>query len=109
MSEKTRDNSVYIISVSVITFVVLCGLIFPQGFENFANILLKEIVHNFGWFYTIAMTCFIVFAIWIAYFSKYKSMKLGPEDSKPEYSNISWFAMLFSAGMVIVLVFYGIY
>ena len=109
MSEKTRDNSVYIISVSVITFVVLCGLIFPQGFENFANILLKEIVHNFGWFYTIAMTCFIVSAIWIAYLSMYKSMKLGPEDSKPEYSNISWFAMLFSAGMGIGLVFYGIY
>ena len=36
-------------------------------------------------------------------------MKLGPEDSKPEYSNISWFAMLFSAGMGIGLVFYGIY
>ncbi len=55
------------------------------------------------------MTSFIIFAVWIAYFSKYKDMKLGPTDSKPEYSNISWFAMLFSAGMGIGLVFYGIY
>ena len=109
MSEKVKDNTVYVISVSIITLVVLCGLIFPKGFETSANILLKEIVRNFGWFYTLAMTCFIVFAVWIAYFSKYKDMKLGPEDSKPEYSNISWFAMLFSAGMGIGLVFYGIY
>ena len=89
MSEKVKDNTVYVISVSIITLVVLCGLIFPKGFETSANILLKEIVRNFGWFYTLAMTCFIVFAVWIAYFSKYKDMKLGPEDSKPEYSNIS--------------------
>lgn len=109
MSEKTKDNSVYLISVSIITLVVLCGLIFPKGFELSANILLKGIVHNFGWFYTFAMTCFVGFAIWIAYFSKYKNMKLGPDDSKPEYSNVSWFAMLFSAGMGIGLVFYGIY
>lgn len=109
MSEKTKDNSVYLISVSIITLVVLCGLIFPKGFELSANVLLKGIVHNFGWFYTFAMTCFVGFAIWIAYFSKYKNMKLGPDDSKPEYSNVSWFAMLFSAGMGIGLVFYGIY
>ncbi len=109
MSENKKDNSVYIISVSVVTLVVLFGLVFPKNFEMFANILLKGIVRNFGWFYTLAMTSFVVFAIWIAYFSKYKDMKLGPEDSKPEYSNVSWFAMLFSAGMGIGLVFYGIY
>ena len=109
MGENKKSNSVYIISVSVVTLVVLFGLVFPTGFEMTANVLLKVIVRNFGWFYTLAMTSFIVFAVWIAYFSRYKDMKLGPEDSKPEYSNISWFAMLFSAGMGIGLVFYGIY
>lgn len=109
MGENKKSNSVYIISVSVVTLVVLFGLVFPAGFEMTANVLLKVIVRNFGWFYTLAMTSFIVFAVWIAYFSRYKDMKLGPEDSKPEYSNISWFAMLFSAGMGIGLVFYGIY
>ncbi|WP_067140174.1 BCCT family transporter [Oceanivirga salmonicida] len=109
MSEKIKDNSVYIISVSIIAIVALYGLIFPANFETLGNVLLKGIVRNFGWFYTIAMTCFIVFAVWIAYFSKYKNIKLGPDDSKPEYSNISWFAMLFSAGMGIGLVFFGIY
>ena len=54
------------------------------------------------------MTSFIVFAIWIGFFSKYKNIKLGSDDSKPEFSNASWFAMLFSAGMGIGLVFFGI-
>lgn len=109
MNGKLKDNSVFITSFSIIAVVVLCALIFPSNFEIFSGILLKGIVKNFGWFYTITMTSFIVFAMWIAYFSKYKDMKLGPADSKPEYSNISWFAMLFSAGMGIGLVFYGIY
>ncbi len=106
---KTKDNTVFITSFSIIAIVVLCALIFPKGFEIFSGLLLKGIVRNFGWFYTMTMTSFIIFAVWIAYFSKYKDMKLGPTDSKPEYSNISWFAMLFSAGMGIGLVFYGIY
>lgn len=109
MDSKLKQNSVFIISVSIIAVIVLFGLVFPKGFENFANLLLKQISLNFGWFYTIAMTSFIVFAVWVAFFSKYKDMRLGPSDSRPEYSNISWFAMLFSAGMGIGLVFYGIY
>jgi glycine betaine transporter len=53
------------------------------------------------------MFTFVVFSIWIA-FSKYGSIKLGPDDSEPEYSLISWFAMLFSAGMGVGLVFWGV-
>lgn len=110
MKENTRqNNSVFIISATFIAAVVLIGLIFPKGFEAFFNMLLNGTVKNFGWFYTITMTAFVGFAVWIAYFSKYKDMRLGPEDSRPEYSNISWFAMLFSAGMGIGLVFFGIY
>lgn len=57
-----------------------------------------------GWFYLIAMFSFVVFFVVLA-FSKYGEIKLGPDDSQPKYSYISWFAMLFSAGMGIGLVF----
>ncbi len=53
------------------------------------------------------MLIFVIFAIVLA-FSKYGNIKLGPDDSKPEYSNASWFAMLFGAGMGIGLVFWGV-
>lgn len=55
----------------------------------------------------ISMFIFVVFAIYL-YFSKYGNIVLGDDDDKPEFDFISWFAMLFSAGMGIGLVFYGV-
>src|SRR5699024_10747719 len=66
--------------------------------------LLQE---NFGWFYLISASVILLFVIYLA-FSKYGHIKLGKDDDEPEYSTFSWFAMLFSAGMGIGLVFWGI-
>src|SRR5699024_818444 len=60
----------------------------------------------FGWFYLISASAFLVFAIYLI-FSRYGKIKLGKPDDKPEFSYVSWFAMLFSAGMGIGLVFWG--
>jgi len=98
---------VLIISLIVTLAIVAWGLLLPANFESAANFAFNYINTNFGWFYIITMFSFVVFAIWIA-FSKYGKIKLGPDDSKPEYSLISWFAMLFSAGMGIGLVFWGV-
>ena len=49
----------------------------------------------------------LVFMMLLA-FSKYGRIKLGKEDDKPEFSNLTWFGMLFSAGMGIGLVFWGV-
>lgn len=108
MEHKRKDQSVFLVSMAIVVLIVLWGLIFPQNFENVANASFQFLSTNFGWFYTLMMTSFIVFCIWIGFFSPYKNVKLGPDDSKPEFSNISWFAMLFSAGMGIGLVFWGI-
>ena len=107
--EIKKDNTVFITSFTVVALVAIYGFIFPKNFETISNVLLDVVVKNFGWFYAMTMTSFIAFAVWIAYFSKYKDLRLGADDSRPEYSNMSWFAMLFSAGMGIGLVFYGIY
>lgn len=108
MNKKSKDSSVFIISMIIVVAIVAWGLILPSNFEFVANQTFTFISTNFGWFYTLVMTSFIVFCIWVGFFSPYKNIKLGPDDSKPEYSNISWFAMLFSAGMGIGLVFWGI-
>src|SRR5699024_1228096 len=62
---------------------------------------------KFGWFYHLTVGIILLFAIYLA-FSKYGKIKLGKEDDEPEYSTFSWFAMLFSAGMGIGLVFWGV-
>lgn len=105
--KKNKYNPVFLISLVVLTVIVLWGLIDPKGFETQANNAFKFLTNKFDWFYLISMSSFVIFSIWIA-FSKYGKIKLGPDDSKPEYSTISWFSMLFSAGMGIGLVFWGV-
>ncbi len=65
------------------------------------------VVDRFGWFYILAMTGFLGFAIWLI-FSPHGDLRLGDDDSRPEFSTPSWFAMLFSAGMGIGLLFFGV-
>jgi glycine betaine transporter len=104
---KKKDNSVFFISLAVVFIVVLLGILAPTGFEKYANKALSFVVEDFGWFFMLTMSTLVVFAIWLAT-SKYGQIKLGPDDSKPDYNLVSWFAMLFSAGMGIGLVFWGV-
>ncbi|MDS1271011.1 BCCT family transporter [Lipingzhangella sp. LS1_29] len=67
---------------------------------------LIAISDTMGWFYVLATAFFLVFVIWLM-FSRYGKVKLGADDSKPEFGTIAWFAMLFTAGMGIGLVFWG--
>jgi len=104
---KSKINKVFSISLLVVFGIVLWGIIGAKSFEASATAAFNFLVSKFGWFYLLSMTLFVVFAVWIA-LSKYGKIKLGPDDSKPDYSFISWFAMLFSAGMGIGLVFWGV-
>lgn len=65
------------------------------------------IVHYAGWFYVLAVATFLIFVVLLGVFG-YGSIKLGPDHSEPDYSYLSWFAMLFSAGMGIGLMFFGV-
>ncbi|MTI46411.1 MAG: BCCT family transporter [Firmicutes bacterium] len=102
-----RKNQVFIISLVVVAIIVGWGLIFPNSFGGATTDAFDFFVGNFGWFYLITMSLFVIFCLYLL-FSKYGKIRLGPDDSKPEYSNISWFAMLFSAGMGVGLVFWGV-
>lgn len=82
------------------------GVLAPEALAATSTDLLAVTTEKFGWFYLLATFAFLVFSIFLA-FSKYGKLKLGADDDKPEYSNKSWFAMLFSAGMGIGLVFWG--
>lgn len=62
---------------------------------------------NTSWIYVLFVGMILFFAVWLM-FSRMGDIKLGPDHSVPEYKNLSWFAMLFSAGMGIGLVFFGV-
>ncbi|WP_423213400.1 glycine betaine uptake BCCT transporter [Senegalia massiliensis] len=107
MIMEKKDNHVYFISLFIVLGFSLWGIFSPNSFGNIANNVFSFLTEKFGWFYLMAMFLFVAFVLVLA-FSKYGRIKLGDDDSKPEYSYISWFAMLFSAGMGIGLVFWGV-
>lgn len=102
-----KNNTVFITSVIISIIISVWGIAGSESFEKVANSLMNWVTEKTGWLYLISMLIFVIFALAIA-FSKYGKIKLGPDDSKPEFNTISWFGMLFGAGMGIGLVFYGI-
>ncbi|WP_027340433.1 glycine betaine uptake BCCT transporter [Halonatronum saccharophilum] len=108
MNKKNEEsNLVFYVSVIIVFLVVFWGVFAPNNFDMVANGLFEFLVTRFGWLYLMSMFFFVTFTLIIA-FSKYGQIRLGEDDSRPEYSNVSWFAMLFSAGMGIGLVFWGV-
>ena len=104
---KQKNNSVLYISLAFSLAIVAWGIFAQANFAEFANNLLAFLSNNFGWAYLISMFIFVAFSLYLA-FSKYGNIKLGADDSEPEFSTTSWFAMLFGAGMGIGLVFWGL-
>ena len=106
MKEMKKDNKVYYISLVVVFAIVGWGIAAPANFGNAANGVFNFLVDKFGWLYLVSMFIFVAFCIYLA-FSRFGKTKLGPDDSVPEFSNVSWFGMLFGSGMGIGLVFWG--
>ncbi len=65
------------------------------------------IVENVSWFYVLAVALILLSTLFMAA-SRYGDIKLGPDHSQPDYKSSTWFAMLFSAGMGIGLMFFGV-
>ncbi len=104
---KTVNFTVFWISMCVVVAFVLFGVLFPDPAKTAFDSIQGFITEYFGWYYLLAVTFFLVFALWLM-FSRYGSIRLGPAHEKPEFSFIAWFSMLFSAGMGIGLVFWSI-
>ncbi|WP_428944760.1 BCCT family transporter [Pantoea sp. FN060301] len=94
-------------SAALIVLFVLFTILEPTRAGVWFNSLQSWIIGTFGWFYLLVMGVYLLLTLILA-FSRYGQIKLGPDHSRPEYSYLSWFSMLFSAGMGIGLVFYGV-
>ena len=112
LQDLRRSGSNILIPVFVPAVIIIgllvAGTISDPKFAGkiFADVL-EYITEDFGWFYMLAVALFLIFTIGIA-ISPWGKTKLGPDHSEPEYSFNSWFAMLFSAGYGIALLFFGV-
>lgn len=86
--------------------LLYCGLM-PRRADALFSGAQAWVVGNLDWFYTVSVTIFLVFLVLLAS-SRFGDIRLGPDDAEPEFSFLSWTAMLFAAGMGIGLMYFGV-
>jgi choline/glycine/proline betaine transport protein len=98
---------VFFISAGLILFFVVITLVFQQYVGNIFQVLQGTIASYTGWFFIWTMNIILVFIL-ILLASRFGDVRIGGMDARPEFSILGWFSMLFSAGMGIGLLFYGV-
>jgi choline/glycine/proline betaine transport protein len=98
---------VFWVSASLVFALLVLAVVATDAVGEFFGAVQGAIVDRFGWFYILSMTGFLVFAVWLM-LSRFGKIRLGPDDAKPDFSLPTWFAMLFSAGMGIGLLFFSV-
>ncbi|TWK37939.1 hypothetical protein CHCC20348_0185 [Bacillus paralicheniformis] len=99
-------SSVFWIVIVITAAAVLWGIVAPDNLQALTTSIQGYVTNTLGWYYLLVVSLFVAFSIFLI-FSPIGKIKLGKPEEKPEFSRLSWFAMLFSAGMGIGLVFYG--
>ena len=101
------NPNVFLSTVIIIALFLTLVVLAPNAFDLLTKQLNQWITDSFSWFYVLSVAILLILLIYIA-FSGMGKIKLGPDHSQPTYSNGSWFAMLFTAGMGIGLMFFGV-
>ncbi len=99
-------NPVFLISAISIMLFVLLALVMPETATNLFGWLRGTLTSNFDWFFILSADAFVLFCVTIA-LSPWGKVRIGGTDAVPDFSTISWFALLFAAGVGIGLMFFG--
>ncbi|NRQ48459.1 BCCT family transporter [Aeromicrobium sp. YC3-14] len=101
------DPVVFWVTGVIAVAFVAWGLISTPSLGTASSNAQDWVITNTGWFFVLASTFFVIFVIWLAA-SKYGRIPLGEDGEEPEFKTVSWIAMMFSAGMGIGLMFWGV-
>ncbi len=106
-TSSSLNRPVFFSSAFLIIALVLYSVLLPEQAQSQFALLQGWIIDKASWFYVLAVALILICCVYLAV-SRYGDIKLGPDHSQPEYRNTTWFAMLFSAGMGIGLMFFGV-
>ena len=98
---------VFLISSVVIVIFVLASLVFREGATTLFGATRKWLTTNFDWWFMDIVNLLVVFCLFLIV-SPLGKVRLGGRDAVPEYSNLTWFSMLFASGIGIGLLFFGV-
>ena len=104
---RSVDKVVFGTAAALGVGLILWGLLAPENLSVVSTAALDWLVADLGWLFIAASSAFVVFSLFLA-FSRYGRIPLGRDGEKPEFRTVSWIAMMFSAGMGIGLMFYGV-
>ncbi|WP_315150250.1 BCCT family transporter [Corynebacterium variabile] len=106
-ARRHRPGAVFWVSLAIVAALVIWAAITPDGLNSALTNSMNWIAESFGWTYlAVALGC-ICLMVWLA-FSRFGTVVLGRPDEKPEFSTLSWLAMIISAVMGIGLISYGV-
>lgn len=104
---NTLSKAVVLPSLIFIVGICLLAAVYPTFTESLLNSVKNFIFVNLNWIYVWSVTIFVLFLVYLM-FSKYGNIRLGRNNSKPQYSFFSWISMLFAAGMGIGLMYFSV-
>lgn len=98
---------VFFVSAGLLVLFLTLSVAFPDRAARVFPQMLDWVTSTFGWLYVATIVICIGAAAWLV-FSRHGKLRLGKDEDRPEFGYVAWFAMLFSAGMGIGLVFFGV-
>ncbi|MCT7660951.1 BCCT family transporter [Mycobacterium deserti] len=101
------DWVVFGVTAAIAVAFLVWGGVSTTTLADASSAGLAWVMTNVGWFFVLTASGFVVFVLWLA-ISRYGDIPLGRDDEEPEFRTVSWIAMMFSAGMGIGLMFYGV-
>ena len=105
--DSALDRVVFAVAAVLALAFVAWGFLSPSGLASASGSALTWVEKNLGWLFVTLASGFVVFVLWLAA-GRYGRLPLGRDDEEPEFRTVSWVAMMFSAGMGIGLMFYGV-
>ncbi|MGV0741638.1 BCCT family transporter [Mycolicibacterium sp. XJ870] len=101
------DWVVFGVTALVAVAFLVWGFLSTESLSNASTAALNWVMNTTGWLFVLTASGFVVFVVWLA-LSRYGNIPLGRDDEEPEFRTVSWVAMMFSAGMGIGLMFFGV-
>ena len=101
------DKVVFAVPATMAVLLIVWGAVNTESLGTASGDALAWTVTNLGWLFVILASACVAFVIWLA-MSRYGDIPLGTDNEPPEFRTVSWIAMMFSAGMGIGLMFYGV-
>jgi choline/carnitine/betaine transport len=105
--DRGLDKVVFGVTAVVSLAFLVWGFLSTDSLASASGGALSWVMRDTGWLFVTTASAFVVFVIWLAA-SRFGNIPLGRDDEEPEFRTVSWVAMMFSAGMGIGLMFYGV-